>query len=178
MAVLSEDGILLGMEVSGAGPVLWHRFSPDAMNPHQVLLSGDSSETSLHGALMVLREAARGVGCYIVDTRGRCGGLAGSMGGRVLELGAGGPGLNPFAIRYTGNRHDVALRVSGLCSLVDAMSGDDHGLERRALVDDCLTGFYTAEVLDGDGPGLLGLSGFPGFLRYLESPEARARGGP
>ena len=171
LMLFEESEVLLGTGLSGSGPVRRDRFSPFEMNPHQVVMSVDPSVGSFHAGLIALRESERGVGSFIVDTRGRYSGLAVSLGGRVLELGRGGARLNPFLLRHTGDGYDAATRVAGLVSLVSTMAGDAGGLYLRSLVDRCLTGFYALELRSSDGSGLLGLEGFPGFLGYLDSPD-------
>ena len=171
------DGILMGTNALNSGPLWRDRFDPCAMNGHQVVLGRDPVETSRYAALTALRESRRRLDVFIVDTRGCYGALAKTLGARVLALGPGGPALNPFALRCTGHGHDAAARMAGLVSLVNAMAGDGPGVKRRALVDRCLTGFYSHEFENAGGSGLLGASGYRGFLQYLRSPGGRERGG-
>ena len=168
---------MFGADASGLAPVRRDRFSPCVMNPHQVVMAGDGSEGSLYAAMTLMRESGRGVEVYVIDTRGMYGALVESLGGVVLKLGPGGPALNPFALWFSGADRDVGHRGYGVMSLVDAMAGGSGELEFLRALDLCLTGFY-GEDHGRSGPGILGTSGFEGFLDYLGSDQARYQGRP
>jgi type IV secretory pathway VirB4 component len=82
----------------------------------------------------------------------------------VLTPGKRGHGLNPFVIDR-GDESELLERIGGLRRLVEVMVGERLPAERRAILDDALTAYYTNGAGGKDGGSS---TGFQDFFRFLE----------
>ena len=171
-----REGTLLGMDLRSRTPILYDRFSPGAMNAHMVVMARSGAGKSFFTKLMVFREACRGIPIYLIDPEGEYGVITRALGGDVFVPGSPGHGLNPFVVGYT-EEGDLAKRISSLGSLVGVMLEGQVNLDLKAKIDRCLIGFYERELVNDNGSRVLGKGGIAAFHRYLESPEAREKGG-
>ncbi len=167
-----RTGTLFGVDLRSRTPVMYNPFHDDEMNAHMVVMARSGAGKSFLTKLRVLREALRDVVVYLIDPEGEYSVITEALGGRVLIPGSPGYGLNPFSLSYT-NEGDLTTRVAGLGSLVEVMLSGEVDVDRRSMIDRCLTAYYDDEIKKhGRNPGVIlgggGMDGFYDFLLYAE----------
>ena len=163
-----RTGTLFGVDLRSRTPVMYDPFHESEMNAHMVVMARSGAGKSFLTKLRVVREALRDVVVYLIDPEGEYSVITEALGGRVLIPGSPGYGLNPFALVYT-NEGDLTTRVAGLGSLVEVMLSGEVDVDRRSMIDRCLTSFYEDEIAKhGRTPGVtLGGNGMDGFYEFL-----------
>lgn len=163
-----RTGTLFGVDLRSRTPVLYNPFHDSEMNAHMVVMARSGAGKSFLTKLRVVREALRDVVVYLIDPEGEYSVITEALGGRVLVPGSPGYGLNPFALVYT-NEGDLTTRVAGLGSLVEVMLSGEVDVDRRSMIDRCLTAYYENEIQEhGRTPGVtLGGRGMDGFYDFL-----------
>ena len=176
----TREGILLSLCLRSRSPVFYDRFGKDVESPHTLIVAPTGSGKSFDGKLIVMREVQRGVRGYVIDPSGEYANIIQALGGRVLEPGRAGYGLNPFSVRYK-SRSELRDHAGQVCELVAMMLEDEVDIERRSLIDDCVMGWYEYEMarVESEGPvldQLLGLGGVNDFHEYLSAGHKRDLG--
>ncbi|MHB8352460.1 MAG: VirB4 family type IV secretion system protein [Thermoplasmata archaeon] len=135
-SVAEEDGILVGLLLDDASPVLLNRW---AHASHSWGIFGTTgSGKSFAAALLALRSRWRypELDIVVVDPLGEFGSWARALGGVVLEVGPDAPGrLNPLdPVTTGGDRVEKAGRVGTLVrSLFPSLRDEEVALLDRAL---------------------------------------------
>lgn len=181
-AVLEPGGVLVGLALEDAAPVILDRWSHGSHSWGIFGMTG--SGKSFAAALLALRERWQhpGLSVALLDPLGEFGGWAEALGGEVLRLGPGGGGhLNPLDPGGRGDPTEKAARAGALLQALFPSLRD----EEVALLDRSLIGLYAqggvpvfsellAEVERGAeaAPRLAGLLEIfrSGSLRYLDGP--------
>lgn len=141
-SVAEEGGILVGLLLDDASPVLLNRWTHAS---HSWGIFGTTgSGKSFAAALYALRSRWRdpGLDIVVVDPLGEFGAWARALGGTILELGPSAPGrLNPLdPVTTGGDRVEKAGRVGTLLRSLFPSLRD----EEVALLDRALHRLYTA----------------------------------
>ena len=172
-----REGSLLGMDLRSRTPVIYDAFNSSAMNGHMVVMARSGAGKSFFTKLRVLRESLRGIPIYLIDPEGEYGVITRALGGEVFVPGSPGFGLNPFVVGYT-EEGDLTKRISSLCSLVGVMLEGEVNVDRKSIIDQCLTGFYAKELRESSPGEMLGRGGIASFYDFLQSEDANPMGGP
>jgi hypothetical protein len=186
-SMLEPGGVLVGLALEDAAPVLLDRWSHGS---HSWGIFGTTGAgKSFAAALLALRERWRnpGLSVAVLDPLGEFGGWARALGGSVLRLGPGSGGhLNPLdPASAGGDPTEKAARAGALLAALFPSLRD----EEAALLDRALLGLYAggrvpvfSELLDeverqsAAAPRLPGLleTFRSGSLRYLDGPTTVA----
>ena len=173
----TRSGTMLFLCLRSRSPVFYDRFGAGIINAHTLIAGPTGTGKSFDGKVVMLREVARGIRGYVIDPAGEFANIASRLGGRVLEPGRPGYGLNPFGVRYQGES-ELREHGSQVCDLLEMMLEERIGIERRADIDRCVTGWYGSEVRRLEERGdlansFVGLGGMTGFHQYLRSAAGR-----
>ncbi|MCI4363141.1 MAG: DUF87 domain-containing protein [Thermoplasmata archaeon] len=188
--VLEPGGVLLGLALEDAAPVVLNRWTQAS---HSWGLFGTTgSGKSFAAALLASRERWMHprLSIAVLDPLGEFGGWARSLGGDVLSLGSGaGARLNPLdPASSRGSGTEKAARAGALLAALFPSLRD----EESALLDRALQRLYDrtgtptfseligeAEREESRAPRLLGLleTFRSGSLRYLDGPTTVSLGG-
>jgi hypothetical protein len=127
------DGVLLGVNPSSAGLVVWDRWGAD--NYNQAILARSGAGKSYLAKLELMRQLFDGVQAAVIDPEGEYATLAAAVDGTRLRLGEPGVRVNPFDLPSPDPSpgQNFASRVDNpAADDTDASWGSD-GLTRRAL---------------------------------------------
>ncbi|GAB4001559.1 hypothetical protein GCM10029992_37420 [Glycomyces albus] len=98
---VTDDAVLLGLNLFSGGPVLWDRWS--LANHNSVTLATSGAGKSYLTKLEVLRQLYNGTEVTVVDPEAEYTALAEHVGGVVIAPGKAGVRLNPSPSRRTPN---------------------------------------------------------------------------
>ncbi|MCI4334516.1 MAG: DUF87 domain-containing protein [Thermoplasmata archaeon] len=135
-SVLEPGGVLLGLALEDAAPVLLNRWKHGS---HSWGIFGTTGAgKSFAASLLAMRERWMnpGLSVAVLDPLGEFGDWARALGGEVLHLGPGGAGrLNPLdPASAGGNRSEKAARIGALLgALFPSLRDEESALLDRAL---------------------------------------------
>ena len=142
--------VLLGVNATGAGLLLWDRWSLD--NYNSVTLARSGSGKSYLTKLEVLRSLYQGVRVLIVDPEDEYERLAAAVGGTRVALGVDGVRVNPLDIPTTVTLSKDALRRRALFThtVVAVLLGESLSGAEKAVLDTAILTAYQANGITDD----------------------------
>ena len=173
----TNGGTLFGMDRRSRSPIIFDPFDTSRMNGHMIMMARSGAGKSYTTKLRVVREATRGTPIYLIDPDGEYGPIANLMGGRVLVPGRPGYGMNPFATVYVDVGY-LTDKCTNICYLMRVMLQGEVDQEGVAIIDRCVSGFYSHQLRKLEMAGiypqgqLLGAGGMREFFAYLKSDDA------
>lgn len=142
----SDDGVLYGLTTSGAGVVLWDRFTQS--NYNSVILARSGAGKSYLAKLEALRSLYRGVDVLVVDPENEYEQLADSVGGTHVRLGAQGVRINPFDLSAESDAY--THRALFIHTLVAVLLNQTTDAATRAALDRAIVAAYEGRGISSD----------------------------
>ena len=167
----TRQGTLISLCLRSRSPMFYDRFGPGIDNGHTAIVAPTGSGKSFDAKVIVIRETQRGIRNWVIDPSGEYANITRSLGGRVVEPGRPGYGLNPFGVRYT-DPSDLREHGAQVCALLEMMLEDKVEMGERSGIDLCVTDWYDDQVARAEGKGaldgaFLGMGGINEFDEYL-----------
>jgi type IV secretory pathway VirB4 component len=147
--VPSSSAVLYGVNTTSTGVLMWDRWAQD--NHNSVVLARSGAGKSFFVKLEVLRNLYQGVACSVIDPEDEYAGLAGHVGGTLIQLGKPGVRINPLALPAGDQRPDALTRRGlTLHTIVAVMLGETPPPTQRAALDHAITTTYTRAGITSD----------------------------
>ncbi|MDH6120264.1 type IV secretory pathway VirB4 component [Kitasatospora sp. GAS204A] len=141
--------VLLGLNTSASGLVLWDRFAQD--NHNSVTLARSGAGKSYLAKLEALRLLYRGVQIFVIDPEDEYTRLAEAVGGTTVRLGADGVRINPLDLTEEDDAPDgLTRRALFLHSFLAVLLGGTLDASDKALLDTAILTAYRAAGITSD----------------------------
>ncbi|MEZ0107934.1 type IV secretory pathway VirB4 component [Catenulispora sp. EB89] len=146
----TDSAVLVGANATGAGVVLWDRWSLPNFN--SVTLASSGAGKSYATKLDVLRSLYRGVRVLVVDPEDEYDRVAAAVGGTRIALGLDGVRINPFDLPPAAARTPDALKRRALFAqtVVAVLLGSSLSADERAALDAAVLDAYAAKGITDD----------------------------
>ncbi|GAA1961969.1 VirB4 family type IV secretion system protein [Kitasatospora viridis] len=140
--------VLLGLNSTGDGLVLWDRFAQE--NHNSVTLARSGAGKSYLAKLEALRLLYRGVQVLVIDPEDEYARLADAVGGTTVRLGAEGVRINPFDLAPEDEGDRLTHRALFLHGFVSVLLGGPLDAADRAVLDSAILAAYRAAGITAD----------------------------
>lgn len=145
----TDSAILVGTNATGAGVVLWDRWSLSNFN--SVTLASSGAGKSYATKLDVLRSLNRGVRVLVIDPEDEYDRVAAAVGGTRIALGLDGVRINPFDLPAAFRTADALKRRALFAQTVVAvLLGSSLTADERAALDAAVLDTYLAKGITDD----------------------------
>jgi hypothetical protein len=145
---LSDDAVLLGLNLYTGAPVLWDRWSCPNHNSITVATSGAGK--SYLTKTEILRQLYQGVRVTVVDPEAEYLALAGHVGSTPVRPGTPGVKLNPLAFGIDPAPDELGRRKLFCATVVETLLGERLGSGESAALQRATTAAYTAAGISND----------------------------
>lgn len=145
----ADSAVLLGTNATGAGAMLWDRWSLPNFN--SVTLASSGAGKSYVTKLEVLRSLYRGVRVLVVDPEDEYDRVAAAVGGTWIALGVEGVRINPFDLpRQSVGADALKRRALFAQTVVAVLLGSALTADERAALDAAVLAAYKAKGITED----------------------------
>ena len=171
----TNGGLLYGVNTETRSPVVLDRFELE--NHNAVVFATSGAGKSFLVKVELIRAAMRGTRVLVIDPEGEYSAIVAALGGKVIEIGPGRSGLDPFAITDS-SPGELDARIASLSTLVRLLAGQERSRQSAVIEDAIATAYAHAGFADGVAPdGLVppGLADIQNCLRTAGAVEIAGR---